>query len=270
MGLFGTKSLVYKNEDIGFLKKSWIKITYNSLAYLLNKNNINVQFLNMGYTGNSDLEVKKEDQASQYQIQLYHHITKEARIANKDVLEVGSGIGGGSYYLLKYRKPKQLTAIDLSIENVKLSKKRYSSTYSNVEYLNANACTFDLPTESRDVVINLESSHCYPDMDAFLHRVYKVLRKEGLFCFADIRHSNTVSKLEEALGNSGLTILKKEDISANVLKALSLDHERKKKLLAENWILRHFAGNSFALRDTDQYNALKDGSYVFLHYLCKK
>ena len=43
------------------------------------------------------------------------------------------------------------------------------------------------PDASFDAVVNVESSHCYPSMPAFLSEVRRVLRPGGHFLYADLR-----------------------------------------------------------------------------------
>ena len=66
---------------------------------------------------------------------------------------------------------------------------------------------------SFDAVVNIESSHCYESMDAFLAEVCRVLRPGGQFFFADLRSVDGVETLREQFDACGLTLEKETDIT---------------------------------------------------------
>ncbi|HCQ03761.1 MAG TPA: class I SAM-dependent methyltransferase, partial [Candidatus Latescibacteria bacterium] len=84
---------------------------------------------------------------------------------------------------------------------------------------------------SFDTVVNVESSHCYGSMEKFVAEVYRVLRPKGYFLFADLRNRDTSEKLQAQLTSSGLQVLKKVDITDNVLSALDAYNEKKLALI---------------------------------------
>jgi SAM-dependent methyltransferase len=95
-----------------------------------------------------------------------------------------------------------------------------------------------LADASFDVVVNVESSHCYPDAARFFAEVARVLRPGGMLVFADLRHSSPdepdgpnvgdVSQLREQIAAAGMVVVEEEDISANVRRALELDSPRRR------------------------------------------
>lgn len=82
-----------------------------------------------------------------------------------------------------------------------------------------------------DVVINIESSHCYGSMETFLANVRRVLRYGGCFLYADFRNKNDVAVLQRQMERSGMKILKREDITPNVVRSLDLDNANKLLLI---------------------------------------
>jgi len=54
------------------------------------------------------------DEDERYPIQLYHFLAEKVSFKNLDVLEVGSGRGGGASYLAKTFNPKSICGIDIS------------------------------------------------------------------------------------------------------------------------------------------------------------
>ena len=67
-----------------------------------------------------------------------------------------------------------------------------------------------------DVVVNIESSHCYTNMDAFFYGVNLLLSDDGVFIFADFRPQCEIAHLEHIL-TSHFEIKRKEDIRRHVL-----------------------------------------------------
>src|ERR1051325_5623226 len=74
-------------------------------------------FMNYGYAPSSDeplLKLDDEDEINRYSIQLYHYQASKINLAGLDVLEVGSGRGGGAVFLKKYHQPKTVTGLDIA------------------------------------------------------------------------------------------------------------------------------------------------------------
>ena len=68
--------------------------------------NTNLRFMNYGYhSPELDLNLSEEDNIERYPIQLYHFVTSHVDIKGKNVLEVGSGRGGGASYIARYLSP---------------------------------------------------------------------------------------------------------------------------------------------------------------------
>ena len=116
-----------------------------------------------------------------------------------------------------------------------------------------NAESLPFTDKSFDVVINVESSHCYSSMDAFLGQVKRVLCEGGYFLMADFRRKEALDDLRESFHRSGLTLIKETDITQNILQALTLDDERKTALINESihkslvGFFLQFAGNPGSL-----------------------
>ena len=76
------------------------------------------RFMNYGFTPlGSDgdaLALDAGDEADRYCIRLYHHVAGAVDLRDLDVLEVGSGRGGGSYFVKSYLGPSQMVGLDYS------------------------------------------------------------------------------------------------------------------------------------------------------------
>ena len=70
---------------------------------------ITANFMNYGYdklNGETPLYMLKNDEKDRYCIQLYNHVASTADMKDKDVVEIGSGRGGGASFLSRYYDPK--------------------------------------------------------------------------------------------------------------------------------------------------------------------
>src|SRR5689334_18765125 len=82
-------------------------------------------FMNYGFAfaaGEPALPLRAHDEIDRYPIQLYHYLASKVKIEGKEVLEVGSGRGGGSSYINRYLSPKKITALDIASNAVKWAK----------------------------------------------------------------------------------------------------------------------------------------------------
>jgi ubiquinone/menaquinone biosynthesis C-methylase UbiE len=190
-------------------------------------------FINYGYAPidcqNVKIQLEKKDEENRFYIQLYHHIACTVNLNNKSLLEVGCGRGGGADYIMRYLNPKTVIGVDFSENSIALCNEYYN--LDGLTFLTANAEFLPFPDDSFDVVINIESSHCFISMDNFLYEVKRLLRNGGNFLFADLRTKNNIKDLRKSLNNSGLTLIHEMDITPNIVKSLKLDNEHKTNLI---------------------------------------
>lgn len=214
----------------GFIWKRW----YQFLAKFYQKKDWG--FMNYGYApiGDSSENVclNNKDIDNRFCVQLYHHVASAVELKDLNVLEVGSGRGGGADYVNRYFKPNKMVGVDFSENAVNFCNQNYPLNGLSFEAGNAESLPF--PENSFDIVINVESSHCYNSFENFLGQVKQVLRKGGYFLFTDLRSKADLVTLKETLQKSGLNLISDMDITPNVLEALKLDHENKIALVNQN------------------------------------
>ena len=186
-------------------------------------------FMNYGYAPldhqTEKLSLDGANEPNHYCIQLYHHVANVVNLKDLDVLEVSSGRGGGSYYIKRYLEPKTMVGVDFSEKAVAFCNKSYS--IEGLSFVTGNAEFLPFEDNSFDVVVNVESSHCYGSMDAFLMQVRRVLREGGYFLYADFRGKRKTDILHKQLYYSGMNLIKVTNITPNVIEALNLDNERR-------------------------------------------
>jgi len=223
---------LFKLSGTGFTKNQY----YESMNMALKR-------LNNGYTmlhypffvDESDSFIKAQANLTDYCISLLDPIE------NKEVVEIGCGNGVQSLYIWQKFNPAKITGIDLSMANIEIA-------ISEKERMNAEMVRFivddaqdmkNIPSESVDVLLNIESAFHYPDKTAFLKEVHRVLKPGGQFLIADIltkprekrikiwgksmsHHFWNHNQYNEEFKRSELEILKNEDISENIRKGWAM------------------------------------------------
>ena len=263
------RTVTRKSPDFRRLIWKW---SYNYLAGTYGQGFWN--FMNYGFAatslGTAELVLEENDEADRFCIQLYHEVAGAIPLKGLDVLEVGSGRGGGASYVFRYLKPKTMTGVDFSGKAVRLCRKRHD--IENLKFVEGDAENLPFPDGSFDAVINVESSHCYGSMQKFLSEVSRVLRPGGHFLFADLRGRGEAEDLHRFVASSGMTIEGHWDITANVLKALTLDNDRKQMLIekiVQGPLLKYF--KEFAgMKNTGVFERFQKGENVYLRYVLRK
>ncbi len=233
--------------------------------------NANILFMNFGYADtNPTIMLKTQDECNRYSIQLYHRLVSAIDLENKDITEIGCGRGGGLEYINKYYSPNSAIGIDLDKHAIVFCNRHYA--INGLSFLQGDAQKIPLGNNTCDVVINLESSHRYPDMNIFLREIYRILRLDGYFLFADFRYDSEIPFLQKELQSSGMLLLKEEFITQQIVAALELDDGRKRKLV-ENLTPRflHKTALNFAgTIGSETYNQFVSRKYVYFNYVFQK
>ena len=194
-------------------------------------------FMNHGYLAPDDElatfpPLRAEDEPWRHQIFLYFHLMMAARalemtpgFADCELLDVGCGRGGGLAALRRYFGLKRAAGIDLNPLHVGFCQDRYAD--GGLEVMEGNALDIPFQDASFDIVINVESSHCYPDAAAFAAEARRVLRPGGLLLLTDTRDAAfSAPLLDLELLASGMRLLHRRDITDRVRAACLLDAER--------------------------------------------
>ena len=224
-------------------------------------------FMNYGYAvppGAEAPPLSPADEPDRLCIQLYDHVLRDADLRGADVLEVGCGRGGGCSYIARDRGPSTTTGLDLSGTSIALCRKHRRAP--GLSFVQGDALAMPFADASFDVVVNLESSHCYDSMDDFLAEVHRVLRSGGSFLFADLRSAPEMVELRRHLSEGPLELVDLTDITANVRAALDLDDDRRRSLM-QAWIPRmfHRAFAPFAgFRGTSTFAAFESGEIQYV------
>jgi len=231
-------------------------------------------FMNYGYAhldlADTGPALHEGDEGDRYCIQLYHHLAAAVDMTGRDVLEIGCGRGGGASYIARYLKPRAVTGMDIAAEAIDFCNRHHRAEGLTFRQGDAEALPF--PDGAFDVIINVESSHCYASMPRFLSGVHRCLRTNGLFLFADRRDGRQVGALRQQLRSGGFEELRMQNISANILRALDLDDRRKLALIDDGvpWLFRKTFKQFAAVRGTSLYRSFQNRNWEYLSFILRK
>lgn len=226
---------MYRTADFAmnqfpFIRRTLNRLFYQYLAGLDRRGE--VRLMNYGWAdpaSSEALPLDPPDVPDRYSLQLYHQVAGAIDLTGLDVLEVGSGRGGGASYIMRTLEPRSMTGVDYSSRAVAFCQRTYA--VPGLRFVHGDA--EDLPFEDGqfDAVVNVESSHCYGSMPRFLSEVARVLRPGGHLLWADHRPPSALPALYADIERAGLSVEARQSITANVLAALGHQRDRSRHLI---------------------------------------
>ncbi|MBI3510474.1 MAG: class I SAM-dependent methyltransferase [Bacteroidetes bacterium] len=259
----------------GNLKRKIHKKIYNNYQERAQERGVKIRFINLGYADSpgypgdrikgNDFNDREYDNA-----QLYFQLLKEIDLRNKDVLEIGCGAGGGCELIAEHFLPKSIAGIDLSDGLINENKKKYKN--QKIIFSQGNAEQLPYADNSMDIVINVESSHCYPSRQSFVRETKRVLRPGGFFCYADLMDQKDMIQMEEYT-KENFGVMVKRNISRNVVLAIDKLKTRKDVSRKKNdrWFLTRVLRNIFFVTpDSDSYKKLQQGKVIYVMIVARK
>ncbi|MEO8765938.1 MAG: class I SAM-dependent methyltransferase [Ginsengibacter sp.] len=264
------EQLFFKLIDYPAFRRIFWKPVYETIAKIKVED---WEFMNYGYVpfaSETPLILREEDEINRYSLQLYHYLVSLLEVSGREILEVGSGRGGGANYIKKYLHPSKVTGLDIARNAVKLANQKYSR--EGLQFVQGNAEKLPFDNESFDVVINVESCHAYGSVPNFLKEVKRVLRPGGYFLCTDMRSPNGMQTLKNNLQATAMQLAIQEDITENVTRAIELEDSMKQKRISENIpkffvkAFREFAG----VKGSKIHEDLKSCSLVYHRFVVQK
>jgi len=125
------------------------------------------------------------------------------------VIDVASGNGNAA--LAAARRFADVTAIDYVPMLLEEGRKRAEAEGLAIDFVEGDAENLPFPDGSFDSVINVESSFCYPSLDAFFAEVRRVLRPGGHLHYTDLRLAHELIDWRTAIARSELEIVSERD-----------------------------------------------------------
>ncbi len=259
-----------KTKIITPVREWMFRMWYRYVHYL--DRNAEILFMNYGYhCPTLRVKLDPEDEPNRFAAQLYHVLASEVNLRDKEILEIGSGRGGGLSYLAKTFSPARALGVDLARAATRFCNKHYRQKGLSFAQGDAQNLSF-LPDNSFDAILNVESSHRYPHMHLFLKEVYRLLRPNGFFLYTDFRDDQKFPELKRQLSESGLLTLREDVITPNVVKALEADDARKRRLVRKlaPFGVRHIAMKFAATSGTGTFNKFLNNQFGYYRFVLQK
>lgn len=262
---------MYPLKRFAWFKRLNAKVTYELLAKRIPA--AEWQFMNYGYIPDDNErlpELENEKAVQQYSMQMYHYLASRVTITGKQVLEVGSGRGGGASHIARYFKPAFYTGLDLAQNAVDLANSLHAT--NNLKFIQGSAEEIPFADNSIDVVINVESCHAYGSVSKFLSEVKRVLKPGGHLLMVDFRGDNKMKVLKSDLVDSGMVMIEEKDISNNVIRSIEAEDDIKqariKALVPPRWqkLFCKFAG----VVGSPFHLTLKNGTRHYYRFVMQK
>ncbi|AXW63796.1 SAM-dependent methyltransferase (plasmid) [Ralstonia solanacearum] len=154
-------------------------------------------FLNYGYLAEDSRFdwIHEADLEQKCSANLIRTLLGDADLRGKKVLEIGSGRGGNCSYLARYAGAASVTGLDFCPAHIEFCDRVHR--LDGVSFVGGDAMDLPFDDETFDVVVNIESSHAYPDLNRFGEEVRRVLKKGGLFLYADTMKGDNNSPMSE-------------------------------------------------------------------------
>lgn len=231
--------------------------------------------MNYGFATDKKINLNPEDEAERYPLQLYNHVATgdgKVDLRGLDILEVGSGRGGGASYIARYLKPRIITGMDLSQSATQFCKQHYKNT-GNLAFINGDAEAIPFPDNSLDAVINVESSHCYPNFENFVTEVKRILKPGGYFLFTDFRKATETDIFNKTFEKKGFLNLHEQDISRMIVASLTADNNRRLELIRKKklpWFIRMPLKDFAGCENSITYKAYAKGRRKYMYFILQK
>jgi len=161
-----------------------------------------------------------------YQSYLYIQLLKESRLDLTrnlgNILDIGCGRGGGLGVYREYYNTDSLTGLDLNPNQIEFAQ----SMYNDILFVQGSAMELPFDSQLFDIITNVESANYYVYYDDFLENINRVLKKDGLFLYADTFDPERMYWVEQSLELHNFKIQSKTNITNNVRAACALDKYR--------------------------------------------
>jgi len=233
-------------------------------------------FLNLGYADVDEegRKMRKKEQLSykpnKTSVQLLYELIGEYSLDGHRVLEVGCGRGGNLAELGDMFQPKLLAGLDLCFENVYHCSKIHR--LKNGFFCEGDAQRLPFQSGCFDDVVNIESSHSYPEIKSFYREVYRVLSDEGVFFYTDVMPVEKFKLCEVLLKEIGFKIAESRDITRNVLKACE-EKAKRRATVFDNVNMQNdmlLLADFLGIPGSDIYQEMKEREQIYKIIVLRK
>jgi SAM-dependent methyltransferase len=245
----------------GLRRAAW-KGTYTAISGLWRRPRW--RFMNYGYLPPGPaFALDPTEEAERAFIGLYHQAVAGLDLAGAEILEVGAGHGGGAAWMARHLGAARVVGVDLSRATVARAR-ALNRDVAGLEFRTGDAEALPFPDASFDLVVNIESSHCYGSMDRFVAEAARVLRPGGILSWADMRGPAMMPALEAAFANPALELLAERELNAGVLAALEAMEDAKRSEIGRFRAFRGILNEFAAMRGSTLRGSLERGETRYL------
>lgn len=221
------------------------------------------RFLNYGYADSPDDRAVVDvppgtlDRAS---VKLVLELVADHDLDGRRILDVGAGRGGTVATLLEHYAPRAVLGVELSRAAVSFCRR--SILDPRATFVVGDAQRLPVATASVDVVTNVESAHCYPEVGRFHADVRRVLTPGGAFLYTDILPTDSLRWRQADLRSLGFELEVERDITAQVLTACDriAQHRQASFDSANDALLKDF----LAVEGSPTYEAMRGGNSTYV------
>jgi ubiquinone/menaquinone biosynthesis C-methylase UbiE len=181
---------------------------YNQYCALFNTVDY-INFMNHGYYPKDNI-LSGSDLLMPYSATLYKKLLDNVETSGLKILDVGCGRGGGVNTYKKYFDFEEIHGCDNNEKNL-----NYCNSYStDINFKLSDAQKLEYPDNYFDIVTNVESMHCYENVNLFLTESSRVLKPNGLLIITDVMALDKKNSSYNALN-----LVSDIDITKNVAEA---------------------------------------------------
>ncbi|KQV17505.1 MULTISPECIES: class I SAM-dependent methyltransferase [unclassified Kitasatospora] len=188
-------------------------------------------FMNLGYCDDPPVPDRPSgygDPVWQFAARHYELTAGQIDLAGAEVLDVGSGRGGGTAFIARTHRPRSILGLDHTRAGTAFSRRVHRAP--GLAFQCGDAERLPFPDRSFDAVLTVETMHCLADADRFLREVARVLRPGGHLLLAD--EWPAVDRPLSRVAAAGLGVVAHLDITEGVVRALDRLPERAQELVS--------------------------------------
>jgi SAM-dependent methyltransferase len=173
-----------------------------------------------------------------YQLQLYLELMAAGEISQTEALnvcDIGCGQGHGTVFLLQnyLNSQSHVTGLETSEIAIGYCKWKYRKLKNAVFKFNRQGIPFS--GEAFDVILSVGSG--IPHSSKLLQEIYRCLKPSGVFIFYEVYETAKEYVFDQQISRNGFAIVKKNNVTVNLVQSLIRDNDRKQAQLAKLWFL---------------------------------
>jgi ubiquinone/menaquinone biosynthesis C-methylase UbiE len=148
--------------------------------------------------------------------------------------------------MTSYNDSINVTGLDFSGKAISFCRRNYN--HDRLNFIPGDAENLPFGDSSFDIIVNVESSHCYNSMEKFLSQVKRVLSHGGYLLITDFRDSEHVARFVDDIHKSGMKIIASNDITQNVFSAIRQHNQSRMDMISRKvprlllGLFKEFAG----------------------------